>query len=231
MWNQNWGTMIWTQAAPVPALSFWGLLLLGAALGILGVRFLKGRRPRTIGLAALAIALFIPIAARAGLPPFTFVNGTPADANQMNASLQAATVVSANGGSVTAGATKFCGVGPVMTDGRFNFGGATGYQAARKMCQDPSTTGCSPAGAHMCTAPELVLSAQLGITISSGWYSTGTLSNNAPGNNGIDDCSGAGGGAGWNTNSTGWGAVWAAPGFPTVWFDQCSAQHAVLCCN
>lgn len=91
MWAQQWGTMIWGQIVSVPALGFWGLLALGALLGIVGVRCLRGARPRTLGAMALALAILIPISVRA--VPFTFTNGTLADANQVNANFAAVTPI------------------------------------------------------------------------------------------------------------------------------------------
>src|SRR5262249_41598687 len=48
-----------------------------------GVRMLRGARPRALGLAALFLVLMVPITVRA--VPFTFTNGTVADATQVNA--------------------------------------------------------------------------------------------------------------------------------------------------
>jgi hypothetical protein len=87
MWGNSWGQMIWGQATPVPALGFWGLMVLLAALGVLGVRRLRGGRSRLVGGAALGLALLVPISARA--LPFTFTNGTVADATQVNANFAA----------------------------------------------------------------------------------------------------------------------------------------------
>src|SRR5262245_43375966 len=82
MWGQNWGQMIWGQAAGVPALGLWAVLLLGAVLGAIGVRLLTGR-PRTLGAIVLAFAILIAISV--GAVPFAFTNGTPADATKVNA--------------------------------------------------------------------------------------------------------------------------------------------------
>jgi hypothetical protein len=87
MWALKWGQMIWGQASAAPALGFWGAMLLGAVLGALGVRSLRGSRPRTVGIVALALAILLPVSARA--LPFTFTNGTVADANQVNANFAA----------------------------------------------------------------------------------------------------------------------------------------------
>jgi hypothetical protein len=93
MWGQLWGQMLWGRATPVPAIGFWGALLLGAVLGALGVRLLRGARPRTLGALALGLALIIPISARA-ITLISFTNGTIADANQVNANFAALTPVS-----------------------------------------------------------------------------------------------------------------------------------------
>jgi hypothetical protein len=92
MWGQNWGTMIWGGGL-VPAVGFWGTLISGAALGILGLRVLRGTKPRTLGGAALLLAVLIPLSARA-VTLITFTNGTAADANQVNANFAALNPVS-----------------------------------------------------------------------------------------------------------------------------------------
>ena len=100
MWGLNWGQMVWgqAQAAAVPAVGFWGMILLAAALGAWGVRRLRGPRPRVVGTVALVLALLVPISARA--LPFTFTNGTVADATQVNANFAA--VVAGQGLAPTA---------------------------------------------------------------------------------------------------------------------------------
>ncbi len=87
MWGHIWGHMNWGQAAAVPALGFWGAVTLVALLGGLGVTRLRRGRPQWMALIALVIALLVPISARA--VPFTFTNGTVADANQVNANFAA----------------------------------------------------------------------------------------------------------------------------------------------
>jgi hypothetical protein len=99
MWGLNWGQMIWGQAPPVPTLGFWGVLLLGAVLGAVGVRQLRAGRSRLVGGVALGLALLVPISARA--LPFTFTNGTVADATQVNANFAALTNAQALGPSAS----------------------------------------------------------------------------------------------------------------------------------
>lgn len=91
MWGQAWGTMIWTKApSHVPAMGFWGLVALGAAMLFVGYTFLKrGVRPGAIGLTVLVLAFVLPISGALAALPFTFANGTVADANQVNANFQA----------------------------------------------------------------------------------------------------------------------------------------------
>jgi hypothetical protein len=78
--------MIWSQVSAVPAVGFWGALALAALLGAVGVRRLRGKA-RLAGAGALALVLLLPISARA--VPFTFTNGTVADATQVNANFAA----------------------------------------------------------------------------------------------------------------------------------------------
>jgi hypothetical protein len=88
MWALDWGQMHWGQTTSVPSLWFWGAALLSAALLLVGARLLRRGQPRTVGIAALLAALLIPISVRA--VPFTFSNGTVADAKQVNANFAAA---------------------------------------------------------------------------------------------------------------------------------------------
>jgi hypothetical protein len=86
MWGTNWGLMIWGGLTAVPAIGFWGAVMLAALLGVMGVRRLRGRS-RVIGAGTLLLVLLLPISARA--VPFTFTNGTVADATQVNANFAA----------------------------------------------------------------------------------------------------------------------------------------------
>jgi hypothetical protein len=91
MWGQQWGSMTWgTQTiAAVPALPGGMLLLLGALLLLVGYRM--GRRQRAprwmalvVGLGVALVPLAIVHATSTFGVPFTFTNGTVADASQMN---------------------------------------------------------------------------------------------------------------------------------------------------
>jgi hypothetical protein len=81
--------MIWNGLTSVPAIGFWGALLLGVVLGVAGVWCLRRVRPRVLGMTALGLAILIPVSV--GAVPFTFTNGTAADANQVNANFAAVT--------------------------------------------------------------------------------------------------------------------------------------------
>jgi hypothetical protein len=80
--------MIWGSAAQVPAIGFWAAMLLGAVLGIVGVRLLRGTKPRTLGALTLGLALIVPLSASA-ITLISFTNGTIADATQVNANFAA----------------------------------------------------------------------------------------------------------------------------------------------
>jgi hypothetical protein len=94
MWNQSWGDMIWgATGVAVPAISALGLLLLGLAMLILAVRR-AGTGPGAGRRVALYVAPLVFLAggiawAEAVSLPHTFVNGTRADALQVNANFNA----------------------------------------------------------------------------------------------------------------------------------------------
>jgi hypothetical protein len=89
MWGDKWGQFFWAGGAlSVPAVGFWGAMLLGAALAVVGLRLVRNGRRRTLGVIAVAIAILAPITARA-VTLITFTNGTVADANQVNANFAA----------------------------------------------------------------------------------------------------------------------------------------------
>ena len=77
--------MIWGQAALVPATGRAGTLLLGLLLGAISLHLIRSGRHRRWGVGLVAFALvLIPLSAGALALPFTFSNGTVADANQVN---------------------------------------------------------------------------------------------------------------------------------------------------
>ena len=90
-WGENWGTMYWrSSTAPVPGLDVLGVGLLVALLMAASAGILRKWRPAS-GLPLLLVVLAIPLAVAAGTltVPSIFVNGTVADADQVNASFDA----------------------------------------------------------------------------------------------------------------------------------------------
>jgi hypothetical protein len=218
MWGQNWGQMIWTAIVRAPAVGFWGVVLLGGVLGLIAVLSQRRTRPRVVSAIVLVLALAIPISARAGVP-FVFANGTIADATQINADFTAVSVVTANGVSHSAGATKFCGSTATLTAGTLSSGGLTGYRAAKALCQAAASCGTS-ATAHMCTGDEMLRSAQIGDVPSGvGWFSTAMGAVGA-----AADC------AGWTTSSSSATAP-AYVGSGQFGAASCNTLFAILCCD
>ena len=91
MWGANWGEMIWgggVAGAPATAIpvSAWALITLGIAIGIVGAKLANNRN---IQMASITFIVLLPaLAIGVGLP-HTFVNGTVADAEQVNANFSA----------------------------------------------------------------------------------------------------------------------------------------------
>lgn len=85
-WGENWGEMTWVAAGiPVPILGNWGLLLLLAGLIAVAVLLLSKRREsRLILLMLVALAIPLTVYAATIAVPNVFVNGTVADANEVN---------------------------------------------------------------------------------------------------------------------------------------------------
>jgi hypothetical protein len=91
MWGQNWGTLVWGNPVAAPTMTTVSLILLGATLALLGRWMLRhGAKPRTTALFLGVLAAIVPLTAGAlGPLPFTFTNGTVADATQVNANFEA----------------------------------------------------------------------------------------------------------------------------------------------
>lgn len=95
--------------------------------------------------------------------------------------------------------------------------GPTGYVGAKTICENLVKTKT----AHMCTADELIRSAQLGKTIPNGWYATGVQD----AQNVAQDC------RGWTSNDSVQGtkgALWTGV-FPSA--QSCGVTASVLCCD
>jgi hypothetical protein len=91
-------------------LGFWTVLAAGVVLGATGAWLLRRSRPRTAALVGGALAVLLPLSAVA--VPFTFANGTVADATQVNANFAALAPV--NGFSYVGG-TPSGSFWPIMT--------------------------------------------------------------------------------------------------------------------
>jgi len=77
--DENWGEMLWGLPASVPALERFGLGVLALGFSATAAWLLRKRR-LALGLPVLLIA----VASTATAEPNTFVNGTVADANEVN---------------------------------------------------------------------------------------------------------------------------------------------------
>lgn len=92
MWGENWNEFFWgggtTLGAPVATVPISGaaLLILGIVIGAIGARLARRQSSR---LLMMALVIGYPIAALAITLPHTFVNGTLADAEQVNANFDA----------------------------------------------------------------------------------------------------------------------------------------------
>ena len=87
MWSEMWGTMVWGSVS-VPLLGPLGLLVLGALLGTTAT-VLGRTRPWVARAAASLGIVVVPLVAIAASVPNTFVNGTVADADEVNANFSA----------------------------------------------------------------------------------------------------------------------------------------------
>jgi hypothetical protein len=180
-----------------------------------------GKRSLVLG-GAVAIVLAMTLRADANVPNM-FTTGETLSAAQMNAnfadidSWRAHPVVTKNGKQFSVGAI-YCGLTP-STTGQI----AGGYAGAKSLCE----TACSSTSAHLCTGPEIVATAEAGVTVpfgptglGGGWYAA--VSN---------DC------ISWTTNShqvsaSCWnnGASCTVPtGDP--FSESCDATYPILCCD
>ncbi|NRA10262.1 MAG: hypothetical protein HRU02_19060, partial [Myxococcales bacterium] len=91
--DDNWGAMMWSEIASpplLPTLGIWGLTLLAMGLAATTAWTLRKRRP-ALGLTLLLVLIAVPLVVAAGTltVPNEFTNGTPADANGVNANFDA----------------------------------------------------------------------------------------------------------------------------------------------
>ena len=119
---------------------------------------------------------------------------------------------------------SWCGLSTSMHTGTIMSGPSTGYLGAGAICR----TTCSSTTAHMCTASELAINAQIepnpyrGGPASAAWYATAL---SPIGGTTRTDC------VGW-TNATGsnFGSVWTIA-TDHAGDDVCTAAHPVICCD
>ena len=115
-WGENWSSMMWNEMASLPALGIAGLTLLAMGLAGTAAWALRKRRP-AVGLMLSLVLLAIPMAVAAGTlaVPNTFVNGTMADADEVNANFDAVEAAVNNNatppGAVIFFATETCPTG------------------------------------------------------------------------------------------------------------------------
>lgn len=90
MWGQDWGTMIWGGVLPIPMLGPVAWLLLGALMGtvLAGWRGWLSRAGTMVALLAIAVLPVVAVAAQIAVPN-AFLDGTPAEAAEVNANFDA----------------------------------------------------------------------------------------------------------------------------------------------
>jgi hypothetical protein len=167
----------------------------------------------------IATAVLIASASAVGLAVVPkFVDNTTLTASALNALVDAVNrpAVTRNNVQFSLGAT-YCGKTTLSTTGKIG-----GYPAAKNACQSVSACGPSPT-AHMCTSEEIARTAQAGITIDVGWYSSSAVAAIQP--TFITDC------VGWTSEQGGdrgptWNAVNKNPDT-----DYCNSSNPVLCCD
>ena len=91
--DDNWGTLVWGAAVSgpeVPGLGLLGGMILAMGLVATAAWMLRKRRP-ALGLTVMLVLVAIPLVVVAGevMLPNTFTNGTVADAEQVNANVNA----------------------------------------------------------------------------------------------------------------------------------------------
>ncbi len=115
----------------------------------------------------------------------------------------------------------YCG----KTSGTFT-GNMGGYAAAKGHCE----TACGSPAAHMCSAHELLMTMQLGITgvsTSDMWYATGIRFDVA--SVASDDCNNPGTTGGWTSADASYrGAVWRGGKYSVA--GACNSSLAIACC-
>lgn len=103
--------------------------------------------------------------------------------------------------------------------GTYNGLGVGGYTGAKALC----ITACGNSNAHMCTAHEISISRQLGISVTNGpWYSSAAFYNTSSGTLNVTDC------LGWTSASS--SEVGPITNTPNGQNNLCNAFAPVACC-
>ena len=91
MWGtENWGEMIWGGLQAVPLMGPLGFVAMAACFLVGGYIMQSRHRSRWLTHLAVTAMLVVPLAAvAAGMLPHTFINGTVADADEVNANFSA----------------------------------------------------------------------------------------------------------------------------------------------
>ena len=180
--------------------------------------------PRRRWLIALALTI-VAVGAVAFATDFTpFAQGEQLGKTKMNmnfqvlqdriATLETKAIITRNSKKWSLGAV-FCGrTSP--TTGQI----ANGYAGAKALCE----TSCASPSAHMCTSEDVIRSAQMGITVQQGWYSTFT--NSIVGTNqAAEDC------VAWTSAAAGVSGAFVPTGtfFPNS--ATCDQSFPVICCD
>ncbi len=186
MWSEDWSTMIWGTII-VPMMSPLGVVLLALGLMILGNILLSLRTKKPFFGFALVAIVIAPLVVIAVTVPNTFVNGTVADADEVNANfvslVDESNALDLRVAELEAGAF-ILGLSGLISSGEFSFSGETGSRAALEMCVaaypgEPT--------AHLCAVEEVSRAIQTASYAGNGGdfenATTWTL-------NGQEDCSG-----------------------------------------
>ena len=171
-WGENWGTLTWGAAiAAVPTMGKLGVLVLALGLGGLAARFIqRSRSAASLLVIGLVLPMGSPVAnADTVSVPNTFVNGTSADADQMNANFDAVeAAVNANASAITgaqstaSGAVSDAAAAQSTADGAVvSATAASGAAAAAQTTADETSAELSTQASQIA-----LLQAQVGLLVS-----------------------------------------------------------------
>lgn len=185
----------------------------------------------TLVVAAAVVLGGIGLASAAPIDTTWIKSGDPIPAASLKANLdglqQQVTkpTISRNGKQYSLGAT-YCGK-TATTNGQIT----NGYAGAKGLCEAVAACGNSPS-AHMCTNEEINRSAQMGIAIDTGWYTSaaftsypGCSSGTCGSTQSTSDCNG------WTSNNGAEYALTWNTGGRVLYYLPCTTSQPVLCCD